>query len=96
MENNNLEEKISTIYFDEDERVYCTGKIHFSLKLEVEKVGRICSIKRVQRMMRKLNLRSITQKKRKPTVTSKDKIEDRGKLVKSRFFDNRIKSKVGD
>ena len=93
MENEDLEERISTIYFDEGERVYGAGKIHFSLKLELEKIGRICSIKRVQRMMRKLNLRSITRKKWKPTATSKDKIEDRENLLNQDFSTTALNQK---
>lgn len=83
IENEDLEEKISKIYFDEG--VYGAGKIHFSLKTELEKIGRICSIIRVQRMVRKLNLRSITRKKWKPTITTKDKIEDRENLLNQEF-----------
>lgn len=93
MENEDLEERISIIYFDEGERVYGAGKIHFSLKLELEKIGRICSIKRVQRMMRKLNLRSITRKKWKPTATSKDKIEDRENLLNQDFSTTALNQK---
>ena len=68
IENEDLEERISNIYHNEGERVYGACKIHSSLKKELEKIGRICSIKRVQRIMRKLNLRSITRKKWKPTI----------------------------
>lgn len=85
IENGDLEERISKIYFNEGESVYGTGKIHFSLKTELEKIGRICSIKRVQKMMRKLNLRLVTRKKWKPRMTYKDKIEDRENLLNQEF-----------
>lgn len=93
IENEDLKKRISKIYFNEGERVYGADKIHSSLKIELEKIGRICSIKRVQRLMRKLNLRSITRKKWKPTITSKGKVEDRENLLNQDFSTTTLNQK---
>ena len=93
IENEDLEKRISAIYFDEGERVYGAVKIHSSLKEELEIIGRICSIKRVQRIMKKLDLRSITRKKWKPTTSSKNKIEDRENLLNQDFSTTALNQK---
>lgn len=67
-ENQELTERIIEIHNDSNKR-YGAPKIHYLLVEE----GYHVSIKRVQRLMKKANIRSITVKKFRPTQ-SKEKI----------------------
>lgn len=49
------------IYFDEGEMVYGAVKIQRCLEEKLKLLQHNCSVKRVQKIMRKLHLRSITR-----------------------------------
>src|SRR5690625_7355132 len=90
-ENRDYTEKIIHIHKESKKR-YGAPKIHEKLK----KQGYPISIKRVQRLMKKAGIKSITVKKFRPT-TSKHKIEERENIIKRDFTTSMINEKwVGD
>ncbi|GKU24326.1 transposase [Clostridium folliculivorans] len=90
-ENKKLESKILEIYTESDS-FYGAPKIHKCLIADGYKV----SIKRVQRLMKKLNIRSIVIKKFKP-FSSNIKIEGRTNILNQYFSTTRLNEKwVGD
>lgn len=78
-ENQQLTNRILDIYHESKKR-YGAPKIHYSLKQE----GYNVSIKRVQRLMKKADVRSITVKKFRPTP-SKEKVVERENLLQRDF-----------
>src|SRR5690625_7663055 len=82
-ENNKLTKRIIKIHNDSDKR-YGAPKIHHLLNEE----GYLVSLKRVQRLMKKAKIRSITVKKIRP-LPSKEKIVERENILDRDF------SKIG-
>lgn len=90
-ENHELTERIIEIH-DESDKRYGAPKIHHLLNEE----GYQVSLKRVQRLMRKANIRSITVKKFRPTP-SKEKVVERENILQRDFSTRTINEKwVGD
>ncbi|MGM8216858.1 IS3 family transposase [Bacillaceae bacterium W0354] len=90
-ENNELTEKIIEIHKESKKR-YGAPKIHQQLI----KMGYKASLKRVQRLMKKADIRSIVVKKFRPTP-SKETIVERENILERDFSTNTINEKwVGD
>src|SRR5690625_6633923 len=90
-ENNKLTERIIEIHNNSDKR-YGAPKIHHLLNEE----GYQVSLKRVQRLMKKANIRSTTVKKFRPT-SSKEKVVERENILQRDFSTETINEKwVGD
>lgn len=90
-ENNKLMKRIIKIHNESDKR-YGAPKIHHLLNKE----GLQVSLKRVQRLMKKANIRSITVKKFRPT-SSKEKIVERENILDRDFSTKAMNEKwVGD
>src|SRR5690625_2612574 len=90
-ENNELTKKIKKIHSASYKR-YGAPKIHHLL----EKEGYDVSLKRVQRLMKKAGIRSITVKKFRPTP-SKEKVVERENILERDFSTKTINEKwVGD
>ena len=87
-ENERLNRLISGIYF-ENKGIYGARKIH---KILVSR-GETLSLKRVQKLMRKLGLRSITLKKYKPGKQTKVQSEGRKNLLNQDFTTTSINQK---
>ncbi len=85
--NKKLTKKIRQIHLDSNER-YGAPKIHLSLINDGFKV----SLKRVQRLMKKADIRSITKKKYRP-YPSKEKVIQLGNLLKRDFSTQTINEK---
>lgn len=88
IENKMYEQEILKIYKDSKSR-YGAPKIHKVLK---EELGHAISLKRVQRLMRKLNIKSIIIKKFRPHP-SKNKVEARENVLKRDFSTTTINEK---
>ena len=88
-ENNKLTKRIIEIHNDSDKR-YGAPKIHHLLNEE----GYLVSLKRVQRLMKKENIRSITVKRFRPTP-SKEKIVERENILDRDFSTKTINEKNG-
>ena len=86
-ENQELMNRIKEIHLESKER-YGAPKIHHILCEE----GYNVSLKRVQRLMQKANIRSITQKKFRPTP-SKENVVERENIVKQDFSTTTINEK---
>ncbi|WP_201780767.1 IS3 family transposase, partial [Liquorilactobacillus ghanensis] len=69
-ETKDLKERISRIWLTSEKR-YGAGKILRKILQELVPLNRTCSIKRLQRLMKQLGIRSITRKKWRP-VTIKE------------------------
>ena len=90
-ENREFTEKIIRIY-EESKKRYGAPKIHEIL----EKQGHKISLKRVQRLMKKADIRSIIVKKFRPTP-SKEKVAERENIINRDFTTTTINQKwVGD
>lgn len=86
-ENKKYKEKILKIYNDSNKR-YGAPKIHKKL----EKWGYKISLKRVQRLMKKLGISSIVKKKYRPH-SSKVKVKNRENIISRDFTTNKINEK---
>lgn len=86
-ENNKLMERIIEIHNDSDKR-YGAPKIHHLLTEE----GYQVILKRVQRLMKKANIRSTTVKKFRPTP-SKEKVVERENILDRDFSTKTINEK---
>src|SRR5699024_4942175 len=90
-ENHELTERIIEIH-NESKNRYGAPKIHYIIREE----GHQVSLKRVQRLMKKANIRSIIVKKFRPT-SSKEKVVERENLLQRDFSTETINEKwVGD
>ncbi|MDY0406672.1 IS3 family transposase [Virgibacillus sp. 179-BFC.A HS] len=90
-ENREFTEKIIQIH-EESKKRYGAPKIHETL----EKQGHKISLKRVQRLMKVADIRSIIVKKFRPTP-SKEKVEERENIINRDFSTTTINQKwVGD
>lgn len=87
LENENLKNKIINIYLDSKKR-YGAIKINRSLKDK----GISISIKRTQRLMNQLGIKSIIVKKYRPT-TYKSKVKEQKNILKRDFTANTINEK---
>src|SRR5699024_6978785 len=87
-ENQQLTNRILEIYH-ESKRRYGAPKIHYLLNQE----GYNVSLKRVQRLMKKVDIQSITVKKFRPTP-SKEKVVERDNLLQ-RDLGHKLKMKNG-
>ena len=87
LENKKIEKEIINIYKASKNR-YGANKINESLK----ELGIIISLKRTQRLMKKLGIKSIIIKKYRPT-SSKRKIEAQENVLKRNFQANTINEK---
>lgn len=91
LENEELKSAIERIYKD-NKGIYGAPRIHYILGIE----GFNVSLKRVQRLMTKLNLCAVTVKKYKPH-SGKKVVEDLEKVLKRGFTTTYINEKwVGD
>ena len=91
LENEELKSAIKRIYKD-NKGIYGAPRIHYIIGIE----GFNVSLKRVQRLMTKLNLCAVTVKKYKPH-SSKKVVEDLENVLKSDFTTTYINEKwVGD
>lgn len=86
-ENKELTKRIIEIHTDSKQR-YGAPKIHIILQQE----GYSVSLKRVQRLMAKADVRSITQKKYRP-CSSKHRVEERKNLLNRDFSTTTINEK---
>jgi len=86
-ENNKLTERIIEIHNNSDKR-YGAPKIHHLLNEE----GYQVSLKRVQRLMKKANIRSTTVKKFRPT-SSKEKVVERENILDRNFLRKQLMRK---
>src|SRR5690625_3879143 len=86
-ENNELTNRIIDIH-NESHKRYGAPKIHYLLNKE----GYHVSLKRVQRLMRKADIRSITVKKFRPTP-SKEKVVERENILQRDFSTKTINEK---
>lgn len=77
--------KISQL-FKENRAIYGTPKIHQLLLKQGEKIG----IKRVQKLMKELSLKSIITKKFKPTHTSGDTIDRQNMVLTEPIAKNKV------
>lgn len=90
-ENQQLTKRIIEIYNDSHKR-YGAPKIHYNLNQE----GYNVSLKRVQRLMKKADIQSITVKKFRPTP-SKEKVVERENILQRDFSTQTVNEKwVGD
>ena len=90
-ENREYTDKIRQIH-EESKKRYGAPKIHKAL----EKQGYSISLKRVQRLMRKAGIKSITVKKFRPTA-SKQKVAERENIINRNFSTTTVNEKwVGD
>lgn len=87
LENNKIEKEIVNIHKASKNR-YGANKINESLK----PLGITISLKRTQRLMKKLGIKSIIIKKYRPT-SSKNKTEERVNVLKGDFTTNTINEK---
>ena len=87
LENQMIESKILYIYTASKKR-YGSPKINKSL----QKLGINISLKRTQRIMRKLGIKSIIIKKYRPT-SSKNKVVEKENVLKRDFSTNTINEK---
>lgn len=90
LENTSLKQEIKAIY-DESKGIYGAPKIHKILSKEFK-----VSLKRVQRLMKELCIRSVILKKYRPHST-KVKVEDRENILKRNFSTTGLNEKwTGD
>lgn len=87
LENQMIENQILEIY-DASKKCYGSPKINIALK----EFGINISLKRTQRIMRKLGIRSIIVKKYRPT-SSKNKVVEKVNVLKRDFSTNKINEK---
>src|SRR5690625_5279645 len=85
--NHELTERIIEIHNESKQR-YGAPKIHYILREE----GHQVSLKRVQRLMKKANIRSIIVKKFRPT-SSKEKVVERENILQRDFSTETINEK---
>ena len=88
LSNEKLSKKVKTEFFKAKQR-YGVPKIHAQLLRQGER----CSLKRVQKMMRKLGLRSIIMKKWKAKSSETDNEVNLSNLLKQDFSTLRINQK---
>ncbi|ULQ50007.1 IS3 family transposase [Liquorilactobacillus nagelii] len=88
-ETKDLKERISRIWLTSEKR-YGAGKILRKIQQELVPLNRTCSIKRLQRLMKQLGIRSITRKKWRPVTIKKETTQERPNLLKQYFSTNEL------
>lgn len=91
-ETKDLKERISRIWLTSEKR-YGAGKILRKILQELVPLNRTCSIKRLQRLMKQLGIRSITRKKWRPVTIKEETTQERPNLLKQDFSTNEINQK---
>lgn len=94
LEVEDLKKRITRIFYEDGEGTYGACRIHNQLKKELDSLEelRICSLKRVQKIMRQLNLVSCHRAKYKPTPTQQ-KVEERPNLLEQDFSTTKLNQK---
>lgn len=81
LEDKDLKQRICRIFVEFKQR-YGVMKIHYELSKELQPLQRRCSPRRVSRLMKEMDIHSITIKKWKATSSSKQAIQQRPNLLK--------------
>ncbi|WP_165844569.1 IS3 family transposase, partial [Limosilactobacillus fermentum] len=90
-----LKQRILRIFAEFKQR-YGVMKIHHELNLELQPLQRRCSPRRISRLMKELDIHSVTVNKWKAASASKTKVEQRPNLLKHAFYNRkRIHSSLG-
>lgn len=84
LEDKDLKQRIFRIFVEFKQR-YGVMKIHYELSKELQPLQRRCSPRRVSRLMKEMDIHSITIKKWKATSSSKQAIQQRPNLLKQDF-----------
>ncbi|WP_313628496.1 IS3 family transposase [Enterococcus italicus] len=94
VERADLKKRIIRIFHEEGEGTYGAIRVHRKLKEELDCLEdeRICSVKRVQKIMRELGLVSCHRKKWKPTP-SQNRVEERPNLLAQDFTTTNLNQK---
>src|SRR5699024_12089923 len=71
--------------FNEFNKQYELMKIHHEMNLELQPLQRRCSPRRISRLMKELDIHSVTVNKWKEASASKTKVEQRLNLLKQDF-----------
>ena len=83
-EDADLKQRILRIFAEFKQR-YGVMKIHHELNLELQPLQRRCSPRRISRLMKELDIHSVTVNKWKAASASKTKVEQRPNLLKQDF-----------
>lgn len=83
-EDEDLKQRILRIFAEFKQR-YGVMKIHHELNLELQPLQRRCSPRRISRLMKELDIHSVTVNKWKAASASKTKVEQRPNLLKHDF-----------
>jgi transposase InsO family protein len=83
-EDEDLKQRILRIFAEFKQR-YGVMKIHHELNLELQPLQLRCSPRRISRLMKELDIRSVTVNKWKAASASKTKVEQRPNLLKQDF-----------
>ncbi|WBB04825.1 IS3 family transposase [Lactiplantibacillus plantarum] len=83
-EDADLKQRILRIFAEFKQR-YGVMKIHHELNLELQPLQRRCSPRRISRLMKELDIHSVTVNKWKAASASKTKVEQRPTLLKQDF-----------
>ena len=83
-EDEDLKQRILRIFAEFKQR-YGVMKIHHELNLELQPLQRRCSPRRISRLMKELDIHSVTVNKWKAASASKTKVEQRPNLLKQDF-----------
>lgn len=94
LEAEDLKKRITRIFYEDGEGTYGARRIYQVLRKELEALEeqRICSLKRVQKIMRQLELVSCHRAKYKPTP-SQHKVEERPNLLEQDFSTTALNQK---
>lgn len=92
LENQDLQQRIQALWLKNEKR-YGAIKLYKALAKQLAPLGRKCSLKRVQTIMKVLGIRSIIRKKWKPTKASQDDGINRPNLLKQDFSTKQINQK---
>lgn len=94
LETEDLKKRITRIFYEDGEGTYGARRIYHLLRreLEVLEEQRICSVKRVQKIMRQLGLVSCHHAKYKPTP-SQYKVDERPNLLDQDFSTTTLNQK---
>lgn len=88
-EDEDLKQWILRIFAEFKQR-YGVMKIHHELNLELQPLQRRCSPRRISRLVKELDIHSVTVNKWKAASASKTKVEQRPNLLKQDFSTRRI------
>ncbi|WP_347880580.1 IS3 family transposase [Furfurilactobacillus milii] len=91
-EDEDLKQRILRIFAEFKQR-YGVMKIHHELNLELQPLQRRCSPRRISRLMKELDIHSVTVNKWKAASASKTKVEQRPNLLKQDFSTTSLNQK---